>query len=617
MSSHPQRHLSAHRSASGRWAKRAWAFALLIAAAGALGAQEFEAEIRLTPEDTIGREEMALLRIQVRSERASRSVPEATFRLDNFRVIRGPIQSSSLHIHDGTQSTSRTLTWHLRPLAVGKARIHSVTLEVGDKTIELPDRELEVTEETPPERRRQRRRNDPFDRLFEDDPFSEDPFQSLVRSSRDRSSVRAPSPRAPKIFLRAEAEPRDPYVGQQVLYTLRLYTQVDIQSVNPEELPDFKGFWTQVIPQADQLQPEMVDYEGERFGRVVLLQRALFPRRSGSFELEPIRARMDAKMPEAGPFGSSLPRSQEITRSSDAVRLEVRELPEAPVGFQGAVGRMTLAADLKPGEITVGDAATLTLTLSGKGHLQGIPAPQIPEISGLKVFPPQQQSDERLEDREVHGTRSWSFVLVPEHPGSWQLPSIEICYFDPQWERYKTVASPPLDLAVRGTSGPAQVNGESVELHSIRTAALPAGGSGGGFAGVLPWLFVLPWGLIGLVLFLRHRGGGRAHHRPARRRLLERLEQAQAEERPRQAAAEIEDAWRDFLHERWDIPRGSPSTQWGNLLTERGIQAEAAGELVKLADDLHYLRYAPKLSAVAELRRELIERSRKLARSVG
>jgi len=613
MPSHPQHHLFA----SGRRIRRAWALALLFAATGALGAKEFDVEIRLTPEDAIGRDEVALLRIQVRSERASREVPEASFRLENFRVLRGPIQSSSLHIHEGEQSTSRTLTWHLQPLAVGKARVHSVTLDVGGKTIRLPDRELEVLDETPPERRRQRQRNDPFDRLLDDDPFAEDPFESLVRSSRDRRSVRAPSARAPKILLRAEAEPRRPYVGQQVLYTLRLYTQVDIQSVNPEELPDFKGFWTQVIPQPDQLQPEMVDYEGERFGRVVLLQRALFPRRSGSFELEPIRARMEAKLPEAGPFGSALPRSQEITRSSNAVRLEVRELPEAPVGFQGAVGRLTLAADLKPRELAVGEAATLTLTLSGKGHLQGIPAPQIPEISGLKVFPPQQQSDQRLEGREVHGTRSWSFVLVSEHPGSWQLPAIEICYFDPQWERYQSVASPPLELAVRGRTGTAQINGETVELHSIRTAALPAGASGGGLARLLPWLFVLPWGLIGLVLFLRHRPGGTEHHRPARRRLLERLEQAEAEERPRQAAAEIEDAWRDFLHERWDIPRGSPSTQWGNLLMERGIQAEAAGELVKLADDLHYLRYAPKLSAVAELRRELIERSRKLVRSVG
>ena len=38
--------------------------------------------------------------------------------------------------------------------------------------------------------------------------------------------------------------------------------------------------------------------------------------------------------------------------------------------------------------------------------------------------------------------------------------------------------------------------------------------------------------------------------------------------------------------------------------------------LVELADDLHYLRYAPKLAAADGLRRELGDRSRKLLRGL-
>jgi hypothetical protein len=68
------------------------------------------------------------------------------------------------------------------------------------------------------------------------------------------------------------------------------------------------------------------------------------------------------------------------------------------------------------------------------------------------------------------------------------------------------------------------------------------------------------------------------------------------------------------LAERWHVPQGAPSTQWGRLLAERGADAPGAEELVRLADDLHYLRYAPKLSSISELREDLLRRSRKLAR---
>ena len=52
-------------------------------------------------------------------------------------------------------------------------------------------------------------------------------------------------------------------------------------------------------------------------------------------------------------------------------------------------------------------------------------------------------------------------------------------------------------------------------------------------------------------------------------------------------------------------------------MTTHGASRDAAEELVALADDLHYLRYAPKLSSTEEMQRELVERSRRLARRLG
>ena len=51
-------------------------------------------------------------------------------------------------------------------------------------------------------------------------------------------------------------------------------------------------------------------------------------------------------------------------------------------------------------------------------------------------------------------------------------------------------------------------------------------------------------------------------------------------------------------------------------MADRGVDREIAAGLVELADDLHYLRYAPKLAAADGLRRELQARSQKLLRGL-
>ncbi len=591
-------------------------FAGLALAAGAAG-QEPRVSLELGPGSSIAVDQLAVLSIRVDGTGDRRASAAADFGLDNLRVVSGPSAANSLRFQDGASSHSLTLTWRLQPLAVGTARVHSASLRLDGREIPLPEGRLEIVARRPPEQRQGSLSRDPF--APRDRGGSPDDASGPARSPFD-GRRRPPRPVAtPSIYLIAEVDPADPFVGEQVLYTLYLFTQADVRSVNPEDLPAFRGFWSRVVPQPDQLRPKMIYREGERIGKVVLLQRALFPRRAGRFVIEPVRARMAALMPDAGPFGSLLPRTRDILRSSKAVSVDVRELPPPPAGFQGAVGQIELAVELSPAELEVGDAATLSLILSGHGHFQGLPPPRLGEIPGIRIFPPQQQSTTAVERKNVVGERIWSFVLVPEWPGSWQLPPIEIPFFDPRQERYQSASATPPALVVKDSRS--QSDSQILEQVPAGDSVLPGAA---GWSDLRTWLFILPWILMTAVLLAWRRGAGRrgagrrgSGRRPQRRQLLGRLRAAAASSQPRQAAAEIEDAWRDFLHDRWQLPPGTPSTRWATLLAARGVKSRVAGELVKLADDLHYLRYAPKLSSTEELQRELVERSRKLARAVG
>ena len=357
----------------------------------------------------------------------------------------------------------------------------------------------------------------------------------------------------------------------------------------------------------------MVERDGQRFGRVVLLRRALFPLTPGRLEIEPVEVDFAVRVAEPGVFGSLLSSVREERRRTSALVVAVQPLPPAPAGFGGAVGQLELDARLEPPEVHAGEAATLTLTLAGEGHLQSLADPAVAAPAGVRLFPPQEEASDEVVGTTVRGRRSWSWVLMPEEPGRYPLPPLAVPYFDPARAEYRVASAPALELAA--VAAPVREGSPAAQAPTRAPAPTPAWrrhwpALAGGAAGI---------GLAALGLWaLRRRARGApvttGGRRGERRRLAERLREAARERRPRQAAAAIEDAWREFLHGRWQIPPGAPSPQWPDLLAERGADPAAARDLARLADDLHYLRYAPQLSSADALRADLIERSRRLLR---
>ncbi len=588
------------------------AMVALIATFPAL-AQEPEVRVELDPRGEIGLKEIIQLTVEIQSP--PRGTQRPVFQAENLKVVGGPSQSTSVQFFNGVSSQTISYTWMLQPLALGPAKVHQISLDIGGKTMSLADQTMTVVENPPPRPRRSRSA----------DPFSRDPLDSLLGSTFPRQRPRRQQRQAPppEIFLEAEISPRQPLVGQQTLYTLYLYTDVNVRSVTPTELPDFKGFWAKPIPQPEDTRPERVIRDGREIGRVVLLERALFPRREGRLEIEPVQATMTALIRDSSVFGSLLPRMGEIDRTSNTLTVDVQPLPNPPEAFSGVVGRVQLQAGLEPRILEIGDAATLTLTLSGEGHLQGAQPPTIPSVDDLQVFPPQQQSEESLKGHRVHGKRIWSYVLVPQRPGTLEIPDISLTYFNPRKRQFEETSVDGLNLQIKGSTRAAQQSGQEVQLHSIRTALLPSvrGGSLSHLGS--SWrhgLILMPWLLLGLVWFSRRNRGsdidGSNPRRNLRSELLQELAAARQEEVPRRTAAMVEDAWRTYLESRWNIPKGAPSSQWSSLLQEQKVSSAVAEDIVRLVEDLHYLRYAPKLSSTDEMRSELLSRSERLSKKL-
>lgn len=581
-----------------------WGLAALFAVAPAAAddLQEIEASFDT---DVAGVEEAVGFWIEVRGGFRAPTDFEPSFELDNLEVIRKPTLSESFRFINGSYTRTLRRTWLLRPLSVGQAAVRGIRVRVDGEVFQLPTERLRVQQEAPP---RQRYRSPPSG----SGTFSTDP-------SRRRPTLPSPRPvSSASVFLRAEAEPRDPWVGQQVLYTLYLYTQADINSIYPRRVPPFQGFWAHEVTLPRQPSPEMVDVDGERYGRVPLLKRVLFPRRPGLFDVEPAEYDLIAQRRPPGRAGSRRVRPQQLSRRANNLRLMVRELPPAPPAFGGAVGRFEIAARLEPGKLAVGEAATLEVTLSGDGHIQSLPAPELPELPGVTVYPPEETGGGDVQRDRLHGERSWRFVLVPEQTGRWEMEGFELSYFDPQAGGYRIARAPRVTLEARPSTARAtgEPPGPGGELHPIRSAAVPTD-AGGGFEAVrlLPWLAALPLALTLALRLARFRGGPES--RALRRRLRE-IGGSEPEVGPaanRHTADQIEEAWRLYLSERWQVPPETPASRWADHLAEHPQDGSSAVESMReLADEIHYLRYAPQLSAAPSLRRELLELSRRLAR---
>jgi hypothetical protein len=563
------------------------AAALALAAPAALAAAEVEVRPSLEPRHlAVG--DTAVFSLRVRAGLATRVRIPAELELENFIVVGGPAQSESLHWGTGGSGRIYVVRWVLQARAAGTARVGALAIEIGGEPVEVPGASAEVVESAAGRSVLPRPPRGPGRRLPERSPWQEEP----------------------RIELRAEVDSRRPWAGEQIAYTLWVYAQVPFGNAGLAAPPSFPGFWAEEVDLGDpRFLAERVYSDGEWWQRLPLLRRVLFPLRPGRLEIEPLELTLDAGVPQSGRLGFLRPRSRRLTLRSNAVTVEARPLPEPPPEFSGAVGRLSLDAALEPAAIALGDGATLTLELSGRGNLQGVapPAPAVPP--GVDLLPPEEQGGRRIAGVQMAGRRTWRYPLAPDAAGRYSLPPVSLTYFDPTAGEYRRTSTPELVLTVAEPPPGAAAETAAGDARPPEASESEAPPPRWAWAAALAAVAVLSGGTAWWTV-RRRRGGA------VLRRWRRELERARDADRPRRAAALLEESWRDLLAGRWRVPRELPPASWEEALRAAGAEPAAAAAIGALTHDLQALRQAPELSAVGALTDELIARSLRLGRAL-
>jgi hypothetical protein len=426
----------------------------------------------------------------------------------------------------------------------------------------------------------------------------------------------APASAAGAPFLRAVADKKRAYVGEQVTATWYLYVP-EIQNFQLTGQPKADGFWSEEIPSTNP--PGRLAFTeqvegGQHYQVAVVLQRALFSLAPGKQTVTP----MEAEVARVDFFGRPV-NARHL--KSEALAIEAIPLPRdgQPANFPAAnVGQFTLDVSVDRAAVAVGDAVTLTMTVHGNGNVRNVALPDLPTLPGWKGYEP--KTNIVMEGgATASGTKTLEWLIRPERPGKTVIPSLTLVSFDPAARRYVEAKSPEIYLEVSGDAtaavagqptgaAPPAAGVENViaaEIRPIRARATPSRSVGDSFlrgAGfkltlVTPPLAFIAFGFVGRVRDRLSRDERRTSRRRLRSIARRRLHAAAAHRDAGRAAAfyvEIERVLRDALSEKLRVPVGGLRLdELTDLLAARGMPAAEVANLRSVLEACDEARFSP------------------------
>jgi BatD DUF11 like domain len=229
------------------------------------------------------------------------------------------------------------------------------------------------------------------------------------------------------VYIEVLAEPRNPFVQQQVRYTLRLYYALNLTEGNLEDLRA-DSLVVQKLGQDANFQATI----GTRRYHVVERRYALIPEKSGAVSIPALTFRGRAIDPSDP--NSFFNRGRQVGARGESIELQVRPRPpESGNGPWLPAASLDLTADGfdATSELHVGDPLTVTVRLKAQGlGFEQLPEVNLGTIDGAEVYPDKPVTRTRDDAGWLYGERERKFALVPTRAGDLQIPTLEIHWWN-------------------------------------------------------------------------------------------------------------------------------------------------------------------------------------------
>lgn len=510
-------------------------------------------------------------------------------------ALRRPTPSTERRISfvGGHLNRSVIFQWEYQPLQEGTARFQPVEVTIQGQTYTTDEIQVQIVA--------QAQRSNPSSSAPSPGPASPDPPSSSILEDQN-------------LFIRADPETQQSYQNEQIPITYHLYFREGIQLRHSRlaDAWDATGFWREELDVESRPLPRTTYVNGEPYQTIVLKRVAVFPTRPGSLRVDPLvietQARASHRLQNRmDPFFSLRQHYESVKLASDPLSIQVDPLPSgAPAAFNGAVGAFRVHTSVDTRAVQVGGTVQLEVRLSGTGNIATLQPPAFNPPDPFEAYDPTVSTSVDRSGPRVHGTKTFTYVLVPRTSGRLTLPPVRFAYFDPEQRRYRTLQSNPITIQVSGTEAPiaAGTTGDGLPVDDIaapmseasewvRTDAPPLHRTVWAYAALLAPLL-----LAAALIAYRRRVMHPASEPPSPDfTLQEELDEARRYLRAGKADpfyATLERAVLGFIGHRLDAaPSGLTRDHLEALLASHDVPERARHALYELLDVCDRVRFSP------------------------
>ena len=430
-----------------------------------------------------------------------------------------------------------------------------------------------------------------------------------------------------EMFLRMSLSKHDAMVGEPITATLKLYHRANLTGYEDAKFPQFNGFWSQDMGLSQDIEFQREQVGDKMYNAAVLRRWVLIPQKAGTLTIDPSEivclVNVRTQRPRTGSVFDDFFENDYVTQrqrvSTPATSVKVTALPGgAPAGFSGAVGEYSVSAKLSKDALKTHDAASLVVTVTGKGNVSLVEAPKLDFPPDFEVYDVKVTS--ATDKSGTNGSKTFEYPFIPRSPGEFVLPPVRFSYYDVKNRRYATAVTDSLHVTVeRGAAGAAQPVqdgsgtltvdrkgvknlGEDIRFIKTKTSLAEDKGFFVGKAGYWTLVALLLLAAAAVWLSLRKLAARRAdvagsRNRKATREALKRLKQAGDFLGKNLYTAFYEELHRalvGFVADKLTMDVADQSKEnIASSLSARGVAPETVTAFTDLLDACEYARYAP------------------------
>lgn len=516
----------------------------------------------------------------------------------NFRILSGPNQSTSMQIINGAVSASRTYSYILLPNSIGVFAIGSASIEFKGQS-------------------------------FKTEPLKITVVKGSQKPKDDEVAGVSENEIAKNLFIKASVDKNRAYIGEQITVTYKLYTRLNIAAqMSISKLPQYNGFWAEELETSRALSFTTEVIDGKKYSVAILKKAALFPTQLGKLEVTPFELTVPIEIPKKrNPnniwdsfFDDPFRRGDiyQYNAKSNTVKIDVLPLPEEnkPVSFKGAVGKFDFKATIDKSKIKTNEPISLKITISGVGNLNLLQPPDFELPSGFEKYEPQ-ITDQINRLNKISGVKTIEYLLIPRISGTREIKPILFSYFDPDAKRYIELKSNPFYLTIeQGDSAGSYyitqkegVKQLGVDIRFIKTnfqdikkrdqhlIAKPIFWLATGLP-LLAFIGLIGWkrkqdklsGNIQLLKYQRAEKVAKSKFKKA----LKFLEAGNSDA----YYSEIAQAFFGYLEDKLHIPKSEFTLDKAHsILLEKGIDTQLADRMKAAGEKCEFIRFAPNATA--------------------